>query len=197
MLVLAGVINRDIDVWESDLSTFVRDKYSGIMPSGASTVIEIFPLPARKGMAGFVNGVGCCSPCNPCRLPPLHLQHPAAASTPTSAPAPMFFLHIFAARLLQGEALQIPSRSGRSRRAGGRKHGRQPPRLGIERHCQGDSRRHRWQPQRLGWPAQRLGWHPQRLDIEGGQRGDGKLLTGEAVLLACLLQDGGAGLAMW
>ena len=31
MLVLAGVINRDIGVWESGLSTFVRDKYSGTM----------------------------------------------------------------------------------------------------------------------------------------------------------------------
>ena len=46
MLVLAGVINRDIGVWESDLSTFVRDKYSGTMPPGASTGIEMFPLPA-------------------------------------------------------------------------------------------------------------------------------------------------------
>ena len=26
-MLLAGVINRDIGVWESDLSTFVRDKY--------------------------------------------------------------------------------------------------------------------------------------------------------------------------
>ena len=55
MLVLAGVINRDIDVWESDLSTFVIDKCSGTMPPGASTVIEMLPLPAWKGMTGFVD----------------------------------------------------------------------------------------------------------------------------------------------
>ena len=37
MLVLAGAVNRDIGVWESDLSKFVRDKYSGTMPPGAGT----------------------------------------------------------------------------------------------------------------------------------------------------------------
>ena len=90
MRVVAGVINRDIGVWESDLSTLVRDKNSGATPPGASTVIEMFPLPARKGMTGLLTGGGCCSPCNPCRLPPLppHLHHSAAASTPTSVPLP-------------------------------------------------------------------------------------------------------------
>ena len=72
-------------------------------------------------------------------------------------------LHIFVARLLQGEALQIPPRSSRSRRAGGRKHGQQPPRLGIERHRQADGWRHRWQHQRLsgqrnGSDSTRNGW---------------------------------------
>ena len=46
MPVLAGVNNCDISVWESDLSTFVRGKNSGIKPPGASTVIELFSLPA-------------------------------------------------------------------------------------------------------------------------------------------------------
>ena len=32
MLVLAGVINRDIGVWKSDLSTVVGKKYSGTIP---------------------------------------------------------------------------------------------------------------------------------------------------------------------
>ena len=43
MLVLAGAINRDIGVCESDLSKFVRDKYSGTMPRGAGTehVVEM------------------------------------------------------------------------------------------------------------------------------------------------------------
>ena len=50
MLILAGVINRDIGVWENSLSTFVRDKYSGTMPPRASTVIEI---PAWKGITDF------------------------------------------------------------------------------------------------------------------------------------------------
>ena len=43
-------------------------------------------------------------------------------------------LHLFAARLLQ-----IPPRSSRFRRAGGRKHGQRPPRLGIERHRQAEA----------------------------------------------------------
>ena len=91
MLVLAGAISRDIGVWESDLSTFVGVKYSGAMTPGASTVLEMFPLPAWKGMTDFVNmGGECWSPCNPRRFPPLppRLQHPAAASTLTSAPPP-------------------------------------------------------------------------------------------------------------
>ena len=56
ILVLADVINRDIGVWESELSTFVRHKYSETMPPGASTVIDMFPPPTWKGMADFVNG---------------------------------------------------------------------------------------------------------------------------------------------
>ena len=52
----ADVINREIGVWKSDQSTSVRDKYSGTMPSGAGTVIEMFPLTAWKGMMVFVHG---------------------------------------------------------------------------------------------------------------------------------------------
>ena len=37
ILELAGAINRDIGVWESDLSKFVRDKFLETMPSGAGT----------------------------------------------------------------------------------------------------------------------------------------------------------------
>ena len=58
ILVLAGVINRDIGVWESGLSTFVRDKYAGIMPPGAGTVIEMFPLPSWERTMDFVFGGG-------------------------------------------------------------------------------------------------------------------------------------------
>ena len=46
MLVLAGVINHDIGVWKINLPIFVRDKYSGTMPPGADTVIEMSTLPA-------------------------------------------------------------------------------------------------------------------------------------------------------
>ena len=60
MLVIAGVINRDIGVWESDLSTLVRDKYSGTMPPGVGTAIEKFPLPAWEGMTDFLDGGKCC-----------------------------------------------------------------------------------------------------------------------------------------
>ena len=42
ILVLAAVINRDIGVWGSGLSTFVRHEYSGTVPPGAGAVIEIF-----------------------------------------------------------------------------------------------------------------------------------------------------------
>ena len=57
MLVVAGVINRDIGVCESD-STFVRDKYSETMARGAGTIIKMFPLPAWKAMTGFGIGRG-------------------------------------------------------------------------------------------------------------------------------------------
>ena len=62
MLVLAGVINRDMGVWESDLYTFVRDEHSGSMPPGAGIVIEMFPLRAWKGMTGVVNEGGLMLP---------------------------------------------------------------------------------------------------------------------------------------
>ena len=45
MLVFAGGINRDIGVWENDLSTFLRDKCSGTLPLGAGTTIELFRRP--------------------------------------------------------------------------------------------------------------------------------------------------------
>ena len=79
MLVLAGVINRDIGVWESDLSTFVRDTYSGTMPPGASTVIEVFPLPDWKGMTYFINGGRVLLAMQPLSLVPA----PAPSSTPS------------------------------------------------------------------------------------------------------------------
>ena len=58
MLVLAGIINCDIGVWESDLSTYLRDKYSGIMPPGTGNVVEMFPLLIWKGTTDVVNGWG-------------------------------------------------------------------------------------------------------------------------------------------
>ena len=88
MVVLAGVINCDIGVWESDLSTLVRDEFSGTMPPGAGTVIEMFPLSAWKGMTDFVSGgrvLLAMQPLSPAPAP-APFQHPAAASTPTSAP---------------------------------------------------------------------------------------------------------------
>ena len=61
MLVHAGVINRDISVYESDLSKFVRDKYSGAMPPGAGTAIEMFPVPPPgEGRWIFLTRGECC-----------------------------------------------------------------------------------------------------------------------------------------
>ena len=79
MLVLAVVINREIGVWESDLSTFVRDKYSGTMPPGVSSVIEMFPLPAWKGITDFVNREGVLLAIQPVSPVPA----PAPSSTPS------------------------------------------------------------------------------------------------------------------
>ena len=62
MLVLAGVINREIGVWYNGLSIFVRNKYSGIMPSGAGTVIDMFPLPAWKRVKLLLPGGDWCWP---------------------------------------------------------------------------------------------------------------------------------------
>ena len=56
LLVLTNVINLDFGVWESDMSTFARDKYPGTLPLGAAIVIEMFPLPAWKGVVDFING---------------------------------------------------------------------------------------------------------------------------------------------
>ena len=58
MFVVAGVINLDIGVWENDLSTFMRGEYSGTIPPGAGTVIEMFPLLTWKGRTGFVDRGG-------------------------------------------------------------------------------------------------------------------------------------------
>ena len=80
MLVLAGVTNRDIGVWESGLSTFVRDKCSATMPPGVGAVIEMFPIPVWKGMTDFVNrqkGV----------LLPLQPSSPVPAPTPSLTPS--------------------------------------------------------------------------------------------------------------
>ena len=144
MLVLTGVTNRDIGVWKSNLSTFMRDRYSGAMPPGADTAIDMLPLPARKGMTGSVSSGGSVT------------RHATFLAFPRSrlifntqrrrrlqqAPRRRRSLLYFSARrLLQGKTLQILSRSGRSRRAGGRKHERQPPRLGIEQHRKAGGRR--------------------------------------------------------
>ena len=79
MLVLAGVINRNIGVWESDLYTFVRNKYSRTMSPGASTVIAMFPLLAWKGMTYFANGRGVLLVMQPLSPAP----SPAPSSTPS------------------------------------------------------------------------------------------------------------------
>ena len=49
MLVLGGIINHGIGVWESDLSTLVRDKYSGTMPPGSGTSSRCFLCPPEEG----------------------------------------------------------------------------------------------------------------------------------------------------
>ena len=79
MLVLAGVINHDIGVWESDLSKFVCDKYSGTMTPGVSSVIEMFALPARKGITDFVNKEGVLL----AKPPASPVPAPAPSSTPS------------------------------------------------------------------------------------------------------------------
>lgn len=56
--ILAGVINRDLDEWESVLSRFGRDNYPTTSPPGLEAAIIMSPLPVSKGMAGFVNGGG-------------------------------------------------------------------------------------------------------------------------------------------
>ena len=79
MLVLAGVINRDNGLWESDLSALVRDKYERTMPPGASTAIKIFSLPTWKGMTNFVSGGGMLLVMQP--LSPAPVPAPLSASS--------------------------------------------------------------------------------------------------------------------
>ena len=118
MVVLAGVINGDIGVWESDLSTFVRDKYSGTMPPGA--IIEMSPLPAWNEMTDFISG-GECGTGNPHSCPIFNTQRQRRLQ---QAPRRRrLLLQLLAAQSLQGKALQMLPRSSRSHRTGGRKHG--------------------------------------------------------------------------
>ena len=58
MPVFAGVINRDIGLWESYLSAFMRGKDLGTMRPDTGAVVEMFTLPDWKGMTCFVNGGG-------------------------------------------------------------------------------------------------------------------------------------------
>ena len=156
----------------------------------------------------------CCSPCNPCRLSPLLsiLNTQRRRRLQQAQRRLRSRLHIFTGRLLHREALPIPPRSGRSRRAGGRKHERQQPWLSIERHNRTRVRR-LGTTERLVWPAQRPGTEPETaMDSSSwvilawrGKRGatEAAVVQGgvaaavmKAVLLVRLLKDRVAGLAI-
>ena len=59
-----------------------------------------------KGSQILLPGGRCCSPYNPCRLSPFppHLQHPAAASTPTIVPPPTVPASYFCSTVTAGQS---------------------------------------------------------------------------------------------
>ena len=142
-------------------ATLVRDKYSGTMPPGVSSVIEMFPLPSWKGITDFVNGGGVLLAIQPVSPVPV----PAPSSTPSggvdsnkrpAADGPCFiflqhgYCRVKGCRYRHDPANFAPPVAGST---GKNHHGS----ASSGTHRQADGWRHRWQHQRLRWPAQRLG----------------------------------------